>query len=66
MDADQAPPCDACAVGNETVPATHQGSTFGLRPDKKKLHYCCLHAWHGGLDLTGDPVLNGAVCEVER
>ena len=61
-----APTCAACAVGNESVPATHRSSDFGLRPDKRAIYWCCDHAWHGGLDLTGDPVLNGAVCEVER
>ena len=58
--------CAACAVGNETVPATHRDQGFGLRPDKKQLFWCCDHAWHGGLDRIDDPVLPGAVCEEAR
>jgi hypothetical protein len=59
-------PCAVCAIGNETVPATHRGSTFGVRPDKPAEYFCCLHAWHGGSDRAADPILPGAVCEAER
>ena len=58
--------CAACAVGNESVPATHRGSTFGLRPDKRPGYYCCTHAAHQFLYDHPDPVLPGAVCEVEQ
>ena len=60
------PTCGVCAIDNETVPATHQGSTFGLRPDKRPGYYCCTHAAHPWLYDHPDPVLDGAVCEVEQ
>jgi hypothetical protein len=60
--------CGVCAIDDTAppVPATHRGSTFGVRPDHEAEYFCCTHAWHGGLDRPADPVLPGAVCEAER
>ena len=58
--------CAVCAIGNETVPATHRGSTFGVRPDREDVFFCCTHAAHPWLYDHPDPVLDGAVCEVEQ